>query len=701
MKKSNISKIDLSLQSGIEELCTSKKAPKYLSSLQDANILTIENLLWLSPKSIQKLPKTAPFTSSKPSEKFKGAGEIVWVKRIPLKNARQKFLCNVQVKVIDLFSNTSMVLYWFNSYPSTYNKLKSLNKITFSGTMSKTDSLGMANPNVKPWDGKQEEHIEEISVEYPVLNKVQGHHIQKLFLKIPNDFYRNIKEELPLEISKKNNLISFSEAIKLFHCHPSVKDKWSEDKYEIAKTRLIYEELFWEQLKLSGQKFQRNQFKSPIIKWSNSEEARFTEILPFQLTKGQQKVITEVRHDIKLGIPMHRILQGDVGCGKTIVAILIANLIAKEGYQVAILCPTEGLANQFFENVKKYNAFNLEIDLIVGGSLTKAKKLKLENLAKGKTKIVVGTHALIQSKIEFSKLGLSIIDEQHKFGVKQRNLLIKKSVTKHFLLMSATPIPRSLGLTVFGNLEISTITETPNKDKKISTKIITHDLRAKMLSFILTRVSMGEQAYIVVPAIEESEQSNLINLKEIFLAYRRFFPKISMAPLHGKMKAEEKNETLKRFKKNEISILVSTTVIEVGIDVPNSTVMVIYNPERFGLSSLHQLRGRVGRGEKPGFCFLDCLKDMGKDSKKRLEKFIKCKDGFDIAETDLEIRGPGDFIGNEQSGHVVKRKVSDPLRDYRMLVQVKNDITHLSDKFPSEYNKCLEKIKKENLVSPI
>lgn len=267
--------------------------------------------------------------------------------------------------------------------------------------------------------------------------------------------------------------------------------------------------------------------------------------------------------------------------------------------------------------------------------------------------------------------------------------------------MSATPIPRSLGLTVFGNLDISTISEMPNKNKKISTKIITHELRAKMLSFILTRISMGEQIYIVAPLIEESEHQSLVNLKEIFHTYKKLFPKVSMAPLHGKMNADEKNAVLQSFKQNKISILVSTTVIEVGIDVPNSTVMVIYNPERFGLSSLHQLRGRVGRGNKPGFCFLDCLQNISNNSKQRLEKFLDCKDGFDIAETDLELRGPGDFIGNTQSGHVVKRRISNPIKDFRTLVKVKNDITYLADKFPADYQKCLDRISKEKLLSPV
>ena len=691
----------ITLQTGIEHLSKTAKPAKYTQSLKDANVLTVENLLWVYPKSIKTIPPIAPFTQAKEDHIFHGVGEILSIKRIPLRNNRKKFLMNLHVEVKDILSHKKIKLFWFNSYPSVMKKLQSLNKISFIGVVNKNNTSSIANPKFSECKGLEKPVDNNIEIEYPVLNKVQGHYIEKLISKIPHSFYQDIPDFLPSELKKKNRLVDFSKAIKFYHCLPMVREIWNKEEYAKAKERLVYEEIFWEQMKLSSQKYLLSQHKSPIINWEENDLKVFLNQLPFTLTESQSKVLSELQKDLSQGAPMHRILQGDVGCGKTIVAIIAATMVAAKGFQVAILCPTEGLANQFYKNVNSYNFLNFESDLIVGGPLNKFKKNQLKNLENGITKIVVGTHALIQNKINFQKLGLSIIDEQHKFGVKQRNKLIDKSPTKHFLLMSATPIPRSLGLTVFGNLDISTISEMPNKNKKISTKIITHELRSKMLSFILTRISMGEQIYIVAPLIEESEHQNLINLKEIFHAYKKLFPKISMAPLHGRMNADEKNAVLQSFKQNKISILVSTTVIEVGIDVPNSTVMVIYNPERFGLSSLHQLRGRVGRGNKPGFCFLDCLQNISHDSKKRLEKFLQCKDGFDIAETDLELRGPGDFIGNTQSGHIVKRKISNPIKDFRTLVKVKNDITYLADKFPADYQKCLDRISKEKLLSPV
>lgn len=537
-----------------------------------------------------------------------------------------------------------------------------------------------------------------IEVDYPTINKTSGNHIEHLIKKIPLDFFKLLPEFLPLEIKQRRSLMSLGEAFLNIH---AITEDWNQKQFQAAQQRLVYEELFWDQLKIKLLKINLDSLKCPPIQIAPEYLRFLTEQLEFSLTCGQNDVIKSVLSDLKSGRPMSRLIQGDVGCGKTIVAVLVTYLIVNAGYQGALLCPTEGLAQQIYNQFIKFNPSGFSIDIILGGGSQKTKKEQLLNLATGKTQIIVGTHAILQNKVEFKNLGLTIIDEQHKFGVNQRNVLVSKSKLPHFLLMSATPIPRSLGLTLFGHLDISSIKEGPNKNKVIHTKIITQDLKFKMLSFILTRIQMGEQAYLIVPLVEESEHLSLNNLMEVYKQYECFFPQVKKAFLHGKMSSEEKNSILNSFKGNDISLLISTTVIEVGIDVPNATVVTIYNPERFGLSSLHQMRGRVGRGSRPGFCFLECTEGISFPALQRLQQFLKCRDGFEISELDLKLRGPGDYVGTDQSGHVIKKKFANPQRDYKILLQINQDIDNLSRNYPQEFNRCKSKVTQESNLSPI
>jgi ATP-dependent DNA helicase RecG len=375
---------------------------------------------------------------------------------------------------------------------------------------------------------------------------------------------------------------------------------------------------------------------------------KFLSNLEFDLTNAQKRVFKEICLDLSSPKPMRRLIQGDVGSGKTIIALISALICIENGYQVAIMAPTEILVEQHYKKFKKWLSFmNIEVEMLSGSMTKKIRKNILENIINGKTNIVIGTHALIQKEVNFKNLGLVIIDEQHRFGVMQRANLINKGKSPHLLSMTATPIPRTLALTLYGDLDISIIDELPPGRKPIETYlIIGNTARKKVWDLITNQVIDGRQAYIVFPLIEESEKLTLRAATEEYMYLKNeIFPKFNVGLLHGQMKNAEKDEIMNKFINKEIDILVSTTVIEVGIDVPNSTIMVIENAERFGLSQLHQLRGRVGRGSNKSYCFL-----ISDKNKERLEIMTKTNDGFILSEYDLRLRGPGEFLGTRQSG---------------------------------------------------
>ena len=401
--------------------------------------------------------------------------------------------------------------------------------------------------------------------------------------------------------------------------------------------------------------------------------------------------------DLKSGHPMMRLVQGDVGCGKTIVAYLASRVVTQLGHQVALMCPTEALAQQHFESFKQL-APEISIELLLGSTKAKDKKLLLTKLKNGEINIVIGTHALFQDSVGFHKLGLAIIDEQHKFGVEQRLKLVAKGEGTHSLIMTATPIPRTLSLAQYGDLDISTIKMMPLGRKGIKTRITEKQNYDKYVEFVKSRLMQKEQAYFVFPAIEESETMDLQNVKESLNKYQESFRAFKVEMLHGKMRPEEKQKVVQDFRDQKIHILISTSVIEVGINIPNSTIMSIYNPERFGLSSLHQLRGRVGRGEKAGFCFLVLDKELPPDSYHRLEVIEQNLDGFVIAEEDLKFRGEGDLFGVDQSGSVTSKKLANFLTHTSILEQVVADVERLKETRPDILSPIFEKLAKDQKI---
>ncbi|MEP7274671.1 MAG: ATP-dependent DNA helicase RecG, partial [Acidobacteriota bacterium] len=446
-----------------------------------------------------------------------------------------------------------------------------------------------------------------------------------------------------------------------------------------AHRRLIFEEFFWLSLALTLRRGdRRSEPKGSTIEISDRVRDAIRSILPFTPTGAQKRVLREIVIEMASDRPMNRLLQGDVGSGKTIVAIQAMLVAIESGYQAALMVPTELLAEQHLRTVTGILVgTRYRIGLLSGKLRGKEKSKIREAIATGEVDLVIGTHALIQEGITFEKLALIVIDEQHRFGVLQRAELRKRGLNPDVLVMTATPIPRSLAMTVYGDLEVSVIDELPPGRTPVATHVRGEDRRAKIYEFIREQIHLGRQAYVVYPIIEESEKLDLRNATEMYQHLQQdIFPELSVGLVHGRIKAAERDEVMSRFVANEVNILVATTVIEVGVDVPNASVMLIEHAERFGLSQLHQLRGRVGRGAADSYCILLAQYERTREARERLQIMEETTDGFRIAERDLEIRGPGEVMGTRQSGLPVFR-VANLVRDQRVLAAARKEAEHL------------------------
>jgi ATP-dependent DNA helicase RecG len=475
-----------------------------------------------------------------------------------------------------------------------------------------------------------------------------------------------VSETLPAHIISRNNLIGRELAFRQIHFPDNAQ------ALRQAQYRLKFEELFYIQLKLLKSKNYRKQATESFVfeKVGEYFNTFFEKHLPFELTGAQKRVIKEIRADVRTGTQMNRLLQGDVGSGKTIVAFMSMLMALDNGYQACLLAPTEILAQQHFKNISNYAAkLDLHCVLLTGSTKAKERKPMLSDLHEGKTHIIIGTHALLEDPVQFKNLGFVVIDEQHRFGVAQRATMHKKNTRPpHVLVMSATPIPRTLAMTLYGDLDTSVIDELPPGRKPIQTVHYTDAKRLRLYGFMKEQIKLGRQVYVVYPLIEESEKLDLKNLMEGYdsLAQEFPLPQYRMSILHGRMAPDKKEYEMQAFAKGQTHILVSTTVIEVGVDVPNASVMVIENAERFGLSQLHQLRGRVGRGAEQSYCILMTGYKLSHEARIRMETMCRTNDGFEVAEVDLQLRGPGDIEGTQQSG-VLNLRIADLAKDQQIL----------------------------------
>jgi ATP-dependent DNA helicase RecG len=492
---------------------------------------------------------------------------------------------------------------------------------------------------------------------------------------------KEIKEFMPESVLSKYKMMQRAEAVREVHFPTSVKN------LQRAQARLKFEELFLIQLKLlranKGRKLNTKGFIfSKVGEYFNHF---YHNELPFELTNAQKRVIKEIRIDTNTGRQMNRLLQGDVGSGKTIVALLTMLLAIDNGFQACLMAPTEILAHQHFQGLKDLlKNMDVDIRILTGSTKTKERKEILDDLSSGKINILLGTHALIEDPVIFKNLGMVIIDEQHRFGVQQRAKLWKKNVEPpHILVMTATPIPRTLAMTLYGDLDTSVIDELPKGRKPIETVHQFESQRLKLFGFMKNEIAKGRQVYVVYPLIKESEKLDLLNLEEGYQNIIKVFepPQYRVSIVHGKMKASDKDLEMQQFVEGKTQIMVATTVIEVGVNVPNASVMVIENAERFGLSQLHQLRGRVGRGAEQSYCILMSGDKLSNDARTRLQTMVKTNNGFEIAEIDLQLRGPGDLQGTQQSG-VLDLHIADLAKDQKILIEARNTAQEILDEDP-------------------
>ncbi len=544
-------------------------------------------------------------------------------------------------------------LVWFKGIQWIIKRLKTgVDYVVFGKPNRIGNFINIAHPDIEPLTGNHEKlgYLQPIystteTLKNRFLDSKAISNLMRTLLKQASNY---INETLPVQLLDQFKLINKQSALAQIH-FPAHQNSLIQ-----AQNRLKFEELFYVQLRLLKLKINRQEkFKGLQFSNANLLTRFYNEHLPFELTNAQKRVIKEIYRDMRSGSQMNRLLQGDVGSGKTIVAFICMLIAIGNDTQATLMAPTEILAIQHFEGLRLFaEKMNLNIDLLTGSTKTKKRKEIHHQLANGSLHILVGTHALLEDVVQFNHLGLAIIDEQHRFGVAQRAKLWKKNQTAfpHVLVMTATPIPRTLAMTLYGDLDISMIDELPAGRKPIKTAHFFDSNRLKVFGFIKEQIKEGRQVYIVYPLIEESAKLDLKHLEDGYESVTRAFPNLPISIVHGRMKADAKEYEMERFVKGETKIMVATTVIEVGVNVPNASVMIIENAERFGLAQLHQLRGRVGRGPAQSYCILMSGIKLSKEAKTRISTMVKTNDGFEIADMDLKLRGPGDISGTQQSG---------------------------------------------------
>ncbi len=603
-------------------------------------------------------------------------GKIIHIKTIEQGKAKSRLVATF----VD--ETGEMELVWFQGQKWIRESLKLNTVYVIFGKVAQFGAtFNMAHPEMELLEEHKSSLRSAMQPVYPstekltqrgVTNKVVNKMMQQLFVEIKSIF----TETLPGYLLQELQLLPKNEAVFNIHFPKS------QELLAKAQFRLKYEELFFIQLQLITKNLiRKHKIKGhPFEKVGNNFNDFYNNHLPFDLTNAQKRVLKEIRNDLGSNAQMNRLLQGDVGSGKTIVALMCMLLAKDNGFQSCLMAPTEILANQHFNGLTELaKDLNLSIKILTGSTKTSERKVIHQALENGSLDIIIGTHALLEDKVQFQNLGLAIIDEQHRFGVEQRSKLWKKNeIPPHVLVMTATPIPRTLAMSLYGDLDISVIDEMPPGRKSIQTVHRFDTNRLKVWKFLKDEIAKGRQIYIVYPLIQESEKMDYKDLMDGYESISRDFPlpQYSISILHGKMKPSEKESEMKRFVEGKTNIMVATTVIEVGVNVPNASVMVIESAERFGLSQLHQLRGRVGRGAEQSYCILMTSYKLNSDTKTRIETMVQTNDGFEIAEVDLKLRGPGDIMGTQQSG-VLNLQIADLVKDRDILLLARNHAIQL------------------------
>ena len=665
--------------------------PNRVQLLHKLNIYTLKDLITYFPRNHEDRSVAKRIVDCED-------GEMVLIKAKPITKVTEMKTRRVSVyKLIVTDESGSMTITWFNQ-----KYLKDIFKIgetyTFFGKIENKGGFWEMKSPVYEADGVDKNTGRIVPI-YPLTYKLSQNMFRKIMEAGIEEVYGNLEENLPDYILDKYKLLDINEAYKNIHFPQSNSD------FERAKDRLVFEELLALQLALfrlkEGQKFEEKGIKFD----SNVKIQDVINILPFNLTNAQHRVLKEIDENMEKDTAMNRLLQGDVGSGKTVVSIIAAYKAVKSGYQVAIMAPTAILADQHLKNFTKIlDPFGIKCELLVSSVTKKNKENIIKRLVNGEIDILIGTHALLEDNVIFKNLGFVVTDEQHRFGVKQRAKIVSKGNNPDVIVMSATPIPRTLALILYGDLDISIIDELPPNRKKIETFAVGKDFDERINIFVKKLINDGRQAYIVCPLVEDSDDDE--NLKSVTTLAEKYkseiFSEYKVEYLHGKMKPKEKDDIMQKFKDGQIDILISTTVIEVGVDVPNASIMIIENAERFGLAQLHQLRGRVGRGEYKSYCI---LKNEGhsKVCKERMKVMCQTNDGFVISEKDLELRGSGDFFGTAQHG-IPELRIANLFEDMlslKLVQEIASNIISIDPKLEQEKNLKLQKLIQDKFTSRI
>lgn len=628
--------------------------PKRAEALALTGIQTVNDILHYYPR------RYLDRTTVKSIRDIKKGDETTIIGTIEICGERQTRKRKIYEAVLS--DGTGLIsLVWFNGVKYIKNAMEKGDRMAIHGKVEFYNGLQIIHPDYDKLDTDADPiNTGTIIPLYPLSSQLRNAHIDhrslRRIIKTLSDQIQSFADYLDKEIIQSNNLCSQRNAIQNIHFPESLED------LKQAIYRLKFDEHYFLQLLmiLRHRSYQK-QGTNPLKK-SDSRMKWILDSLEFALTPAQKRVLKEIHHDMEKPIPMNRLLQGDVGSGKTIVTILAAINAVANGVQAAVMVPTEILAHQHYESFKiQLNKVHIICALLVGNQKTSERNKILESVKNGSIDILIGTHALIQKTVEFKKLGFVVVDEQHRFGVVQRGDLLKKGLNPHLLAMTATPIPRTMAITYHGDMDISIIDEMPKNRKPVTTKIVDENRLQNVYKFMSEEVKAGHQCMIVYPLVEETEKSDLLAATEGFENLKKIFSGLNIGLIHGRMKKDEKDAIMNAYEKNKIHILVSTTVIEVGIDIPNATVMLIEHAERFGLTQLHQLRGRVGRSSAKSYCIL-VERNIRDTSRKRLSIMEKTNDGFVIADEDLKLRGPGKFFSTEQSGFF-KYKIADLVTD--------------------------------------
>lgn len=659
--------------------------PKLAKVFEKKGIRTVEDALYFLPRVYEDRRNLKKISELKPGQKETGLGEILLSGFAFFQNKRKRIF---EAVVGD--GSGVITLKWFRGNERYLkDRFKKGRQLIFSGEVRWFNhQKEIHHPDVEMIEGDIEQDYLNFKRIVPIYSETEGLHqrtMRRLMKNILDGYADELSSPISQEIVQRQNLIDFPEAFRRVH-FPA--DGESMELLNLHRSdghrRIIFDEFFFLELgmalKRRGMELEAGisfRTEGPLVQ-------KLLNLLSFRLTRAQERVWNEIRDDLKRPHPMNRLIQGDVGSGKTIVALLACLHVVECGYQAAIMAPTEVLAEQHYLNLHRWvEPLGIHVALLTSSTKGSEKEDLYRRIESGDVQLVIGTHAVIQQAVEFHRLGLAIVDEQHKFGVVQRGLLKKKGANPDVLVMTATPIPRTLAMTIYGDLDVSLIDEMPPGRMPVETKVFPEPARGKVYRMVEGEVKEGRQAFIVYPLVEESEKLQLKDATRMAEHLQKdVFPGFRIGLLHGRMKSEEKEATMMEFKEGKIQILVATTVIEVGIDIPNASVMVVEHAERFGLSQLHQLRGRIGRGRYPSKCILLAQYRSSEEAKVRLRAMERTTDGFQIAEEDLELRGPGEFFGTRQSG-LPDFRVAHIIRDTPILIEARKEAFRLVEEDPA------------------